>query len=54
MNKAELIEALADKAGLQKQKAKSKKSIRCLHRDRNRKNVAKRGNHSYRFWYFNT
>lgn len=52
MNKAELIEALADKAGLQKQKAK--KSIRCLHRDCNRKNVAKRGNYSYRFWYFNT
>ncbi len=52
MNKAELIEALADKTGLQKQEAK--KSIGCLHRDRNRKNVAKRGNHSYRFWYFNT
>ena len=33
MNKAELIEALADKTGLQN--ARSKESIGCLHRDRN-------------------
>lgn len=33
MNKAELIEALADKTGLQKQEAK--KVLDALHRDRN-------------------
>ena len=52
MNKAELIEALADKAGLQKQKAK--KVLDAYIEIVTEKMSQKRGNYSYRFWYFNT